>query len=92
MAKRLAFFVITPIITLVTNKSKEETNLILFPATYYYLYESNSKDNYIKEKHFSLFHGKISETYKVNNKLRENSLWFPIVPIIRHTELEEKPI
>lgn len=72
-----------------SNKSKEETNLILFPATYYYLYESNSKDNYFKEKHFSLFHGKISETYKVNNKLRENSLWFPIVPIIRHSVLED---
>ena len=71
------------------NKTKQETNLILFPLTYYYLQQSESQDNFSSENNFSILHGRISETYKTTNLTKEKSIWFPIIPIVRHTQLED---
>lgn len=71
------------------NDALENKNLILFPATYYYTYQSISSESFTRESHFSILHGRTLEKYKSTNKNRESSIWFPIIPLIRYTTLED---
>ncbi len=71
------------------NESLEKNNLILFPATFYYSYESKKRENFFQESHFSILHGRVLERYTSTNQNKETSFWFPVIPLARYTQLED---